>query len=73
MSINSNDNIRKIAKLTTRELPHLVQKRENNYAKIMAYTVLPRIVFLETSSDTHHTTLQIISKNKNFTLFWLFI
>ena len=38
MSIYSND-IRKIAKLTTRELPHLVQKRENNYAKIMAYTV----------------------------------
>ena len=30
MSIYSNDNIRKIAKLTTRELPHLVQKRENN-------------------------------------------
>ena len=28
MSIYSNDNIRKIAKLTTRELPHLVQKRE---------------------------------------------
>ena len=25
-----NYNIRKIAKLTTRELPHLVQKRENN-------------------------------------------
>ena len=40
MSIYSNDNIRKIAKLTTRELPHLVQKRENNYAKIMAYTVV---------------------------------
>ena len=35
MSINSNDNIRKIAKLTTRELPHLVQNakitvHENN-------------------------------------------
>ena len=30
MSIYSNDNIRKIAKLTTHELPHLVQKRENN-------------------------------------------
>ena len=30
MSIYSNDNIRKIVKLTTRELPHLVQKRENN-------------------------------------------
>ena len=41
MSIYSNDNIRKITKLTTRELPHLVQKRENNCTrKIMAYTVL---------------------------------
>ena len=30
MSIYSNDNIRKIAKLSTRELPHLVQKHENN-------------------------------------------
>ena len=30
MSIYSNDNISKIAKLTTRELPHLVQKRKNN-------------------------------------------
>ena len=30
MSIYSNDNIRKITKLTTHELPHLVQKRENN-------------------------------------------
>ena len=37
MSIYSNDNIRKITKLTTRELPHLVQKRKNNYVKIMAY------------------------------------
>ena len=34
MSIYSNDNIRNIAKLTTRELP---QKSKN--AKIMAYTV----------------------------------
>ena len=36
MSIYSNDNIRKITKLTTRELPHLVQKRENNglYSKL---------------------------------------
>ena len=33
MSIYSNDNIRKIAKLTTRELPHLVQKRENKLRK----------------------------------------
>ena len=40
MSIYSNDNISKIAKLTPRELPHLVQNRENNYAKIMAYTVI---------------------------------
>ena len=39
MSIYSNDNISKIAKLTTRELPHLAKKSENNYAKIMAYTV----------------------------------
>ena len=30
MSIYSNDNISKIAKLTPRELPHLVQNRENN-------------------------------------------
>ena len=35
MSINSNDNISKIAKLTTRELPHLAKTakitvRENN-------------------------------------------
>ena len=34
MSIYSNDNISKIAKLTTRELPHLAKT-----AKIMAYTV----------------------------------
>ena len=34
MSIHSNDNISKIAKLTTRELPHLAKT-----AKIMAYTV----------------------------------
>ena len=39
MSIYSNDNIRKIVKSTPRELPHLVQNRENNYAKIMPYTV----------------------------------
>ena len=32
MSIYSNDNISKIAKLTTRELPHLAKT-----AKIMAY------------------------------------
>ena len=30
MSIYSNDNIRKIAKLTTRELPQKSKKRENN-------------------------------------------
>ena len=30
MSIYSNDNISKIAKLTTRELPHLAKNRENN-------------------------------------------
>ena len=30
MFIYSNDNISKIAKLTPRELPHLVQNRENN-------------------------------------------
>ena len=30
MSIYSNDNISKIAKWTPRELPHLVQNRENN-------------------------------------------
>ena len=30
MSIYSNDNISKIAKLTPRELLHLVQNRENN-------------------------------------------
>ena len=35
MSIYSNDNISKIAKLTPRELPHLAKT-----AKIMAYTVL---------------------------------
>ena len=29
MSINCNENIRKIAKLTPRELPHLIQNREN--------------------------------------------
>ena len=34
MSIYSNDNISKIAKLTTRELPHLAKT-----VKIMAYTV----------------------------------
>ena len=39
MSIYGNENIRKVVKLTPRELPHLVQNRENNYAKIMAYTV----------------------------------
>ena len=38
MCIYSNENIWKIAKLTPRELPYLVQIRENNYAKIMAYT-----------------------------------
>ena len=36
MSIYSNENIRKIAKLSPREFPHLVQNRENIYAKIMA-------------------------------------
>ena len=35
MSIYSNDNISKIAKLTSRELPHLAKT-----AKIMAYTVV---------------------------------
>ena len=39
MSIYSNENIRKITKLSPREFPHLVQNRENIYAKIMAYTV----------------------------------
>ena len=41
MSIYSNENIRKIAKLTPHELPQLVQNRENNsvYTEIMVYTV----------------------------------
>ena len=40
MAIYSNKNIRIIEKLTPRELPHVVQNRENNYVNIMAYTVL---------------------------------
>ena len=40
MSIYSNDNIRKIAKLTTRELPHLVQKRENKRENNGLYSIL---------------------------------
>ena len=37
MSIYSNDNISKIAKLTPRELPHLVQNRENNGLYSMSF------------------------------------
>ena len=40
MSNYSNENIRKIAKLSPRKFPHLVQNREKYlYTKIMAYTV----------------------------------
>ena len=39
MFIYSNENIRKIVKLTPRELPRLVQNHENNYVKIMVYTL----------------------------------
>ena len=40
MSIYSNENIRKIMKLSPREFPHLIQNLKNIYAKIMAYTVV---------------------------------
>ena len=41
MSIYSNENIRKIAKLIPCKFPHLVQNREKYLcAKIMAYTVV---------------------------------
>ena len=40
MSIYSNENIRKIAKLTPRELPHLVQNRENNGVYSIHFAIL---------------------------------
>ena len=57
-----NDNIRKIVKLTTRELPHLVQKRENNYSKIMAYyyTVVLQKVTVHIYFNLSHLKWEIL-------------
>ena len=40
MCIYSNDNITKIAKLTAREFPHLVQNREYNHGVYSTFYVL---------------------------------
>ena len=40
MAIYSDENIRKIKKLSPREFPHLVQNRKNICTRNMAYTVL---------------------------------
>ena len=54
MSIYSNDNISKIAKLTPRELPHLAKT-----AKIMAYTVS---IFLSIHPSFQQLTLVLLVK-----------
>ena len=71
MSIYGNDNISKIAKLTSRELPHLVQNGENHYTKIMAYTVYEaaefktlqkKITSLKCKHVIQHKTLKKMAK-----------
>ena len=66
MSIYSNDNISKIAKLTTRELPHLAKTakitvRENNGI----YSTLKFFVQAQTFYFTKRSELQHMGAYKN--------